>query len=228
MNILLVEDEIRVADFIQRGLNGEGWLVTHLPDGEQALQLLQDETFDLILLDIMLPGISGLDVCRKLRARNNNTPILMLTALDSIDERVTGLKLGADDYLVKPFEFDELIARLQALYRRKHGYDRQLDEPVLVFGDISHDLRTLETEVNGVIVELTKKERDILLMFMSNSNRVFSRERILSTVWSVNEDPMTNVVDVYIGRLRKKLRSKKTKIQTVRGTGYRFCLMSTR
>ncbi len=121
MNILLVEDEARVADFIQRGLKGEGWAVTHVPDGEQALDMLTSRTFDVMILDLMLPGVSGQDVCRKMRAQRDQTPVLMLTALDGMDERIKGLELGADDYLTKPFDFDELMARVKALRRRQNA-----------------------------------------------------------------------------------------------------------
>ncbi len=222
MNILLVEDESRVADFIQRGLKGEGWTVTHVPDGEQALEMLASETFDVMILDLMLPGISGQDVCRKMRARSNHTPVLMLTALDAADERVKGLEIGADDYLAKPFDFDEFTARIKALHRRQHAYAVTLDDPIICFGDIRFDKRALTVDVDGGVLNLTSKEREILRLLISNPEKALSRERILSTVWSVNEDPMTNVVDVYIGRLRKKLGACGAEIQTVRGIGYRI------
>jgi len=222
MNILLVEDETRVADFIRRGLKGEGWTVAHVPDGEQALELLASETFDVMVLDLMLPGISGQDVCRKLRARNNHTPVLMLTALDATDERVKGLEVGADDYLAKPFDFDELIARIKALHRRQNAYAPTLDDPVIRVGGIHFNRNAMSVEVNGQILDLTAKEREMLRLFISSPDKVLSRERIISTVWSVNEDPMTNVVDVYVGRLRKKLGACGAEIQTVRGIGYRI------
>ena len=139
MNILLVEDEARVADFIQRGLRGEGWTVTHASDGEQALNMLSTEAFDVLVLDLMLPGISGQDVCRKMRARRNHTPVLMLTALSAADERVSGLDAGADDYLAKPFDFDELMARIKALHRRRNAYAQSLEDPVIKLG--CHQLR---------------------------------------------------------------------------------------
>lgn len=222
MNILLVEDEMRVADFVVRGLKTEGWSVTHAPDGEIALDLLADDRFDVVLLDLMLPGISGQDVCRKMRARKNHTPVLMLTALDAVEERIGGLRIGADDYLAKPFDFDELIARITALHRRTHDYEGREEATILSCGDITFDREALTVAVAGQPVELTAKERDILNLLMSNPNKVFARERILSRVWSVNEDPMTNVVDVYIGRLRKKLGDDAGLIQTVRGSGYRI------
>lgn len=222
MNILLVEDEVRVADFIRRGLAAEGWGVTHVADGETALDLMSDAPFDAIILDLMLPGISGQDVCRKLRARANMTPVLMLSALDSTDERIAGLKLGADDYLPKPFDFDELVARLEALHRRSQRYAQMQDEELLECDGVTFDRRSLTVTIDGIPVDLSGKERDILLLLMSGKGRVFSRERILNAVWGVTADPLTNVVDVYVGRLRRKLRHHGTRIVTLRNVGYRF------
>jgi len=141
MNLLVVEDEHRVADFVTRGLRSEGWIVEHVDNGEGALDLLNTSDFDVVLLDLMLPDISGLEVCRKLRARGNFTPILMLTALDAIDERVSGLRLGADDYLTKPFDFDELIARVEALARRASDYQVQQSGFVCQHAFVVGDLR---------------------------------------------------------------------------------------
>ncbi|GFE48430.1 DNA-binding response regulator [Roseobacter cerasinus] len=222
MNILLIEDELRVADFIRRGLKAEGWAVEHASDGETALDILQDRDFDVILLDLMLPGISGQQVCQTMRARNNTTPVLMLTALDSADERVAGLRLGADDYLPKPFDFDELIARLQALHRRATGYASDADATLMRCEGLVYDCSAMVLTVDGVPVELSAKERDLIAVLMKSRNKALSRERILSAVWGTHEDPMTNVVDVYIGRLRKKLGPYGSLITTVRGAGYRF------
>ena len=222
MNVLLVEDEARVADFILRGLRAEGWTVTHAGDAETALELTLQERFDVILLDLMLPGLPGQDFCRKLRARRDLTPILMLSALDALDERVEGLKIGADDYMVKPFEFDELIARVEALARRSARFSGETAEPVLKAGCIALNLETLEAYVGERLVDLTAKEREILKLFLSKPGRVFSRERILNSVWNASEDPLTNIVDVYVGRLRRKLGCHGEKLQTVRGTGYRL------
>lgn len=223
MNVLVVEDEARVADFIQRGLRAEGWIVSVAPDGEAALTLTASGRFDVILLDLMLPGISGQEVCRRLRARNDSTPILMLTARDEVNDRVAGLQMGADDYLTKPFDFGELVARVQALVRRASGFQNTGAAPDrLELGPLSLDDRTLEVRCAGKLVELTRKEREILKLLLSNPGKVFSRERILSSVWKASEDPLTNVVDVYIGRLRKKLGPCSEPIQTVRGIGYRY------
>ncbi len=222
MNILLVEDEARVADFIRRGLSAEGWAVDHAPDGEDALELAATNTYDVILLDLMLPGIQGQDVCRKLRARKSKTPILMLTALDSPEERVEGLKIGADDYLPKPFDFDELIARIEALHRRANGYARDLSDTEIICGDLKFDRNSLQVSVAGQEIKLSKKERDLLLLFLTNTGRVLSRERILNSVWGMNEDPLTNVVDVYVGRLRRKIGAEGQRIVTLRNVGYRM------
>ena len=221
MNLLLVEDETRVADFILRGLRAEGWMVTHAAEAEMALELMDGHSFDVLVLDLMLPGLSGQDLCRKLRARGDHTPILMLSALDALDERVEGLRIGADDYLVKPFEFDELIARIEALARRSSRF-AEAPDTVMRVGAISLNLETLEASVDGDPLELTVKEREILKLFLSKPGRVLSRERILNTVWGASEDPLTNVVDVYVGRLRRKLGEHGNRLQTVRGAGYRL------
>ncbi|MEL7014154.1 MAG: response regulator transcription factor, partial [Pseudomonadota bacterium] len=175
-----------------------------------------------ILLDLMLPGIQGQDVCRKLRARKTMTPIMMLTALDSSEEKIEGLRLGADDYLPKPFDFDELVARIEALRRRATSYRETGDASVLHLGNVSYDRSSLQIYVEGKEVEFSKKERDLLALFMLNKGRVLSRERILNTVWGINEDPLTNVVDVYVGRIRRKIGEDGTRIATLRNVGYRM------
>ncbi len=222
MNVLLIEDEERVASFVRRGLAAEGWTVQHAPDGETGLELLAQGKADVIVLDLMLPGISGQDVCRKLRARRDVTPILMLSALDTAEERTCGLRIGADDYLPKPFDFDELIARIEALHRRATAFDGHADAEVVDCGRITFDRRAHVVRVDKAPLDLSAKEREVLLFFLSNPGRVLSRERILNAVWSVNEDPMTNVVDVYVGRLRKKLGEQGRRIATLRNVGYRF------
>ncbi|MEM9636999.1 MAG: response regulator transcription factor [Pseudomonadota bacterium] len=222
MNILLIEDELRVADFVRRGLKAEGWVVEHAGDGESGLEIMQDRDFDVIILDLMLPGMSGQQVCQKMRARLNKTPVLMLTALDSTDERIAGLRLGADDYLPKPFDFDELIARIEALHRRITGYASDANEGKLQHQGLVYDSAAMVLTVDDVIVDLSAKERELIAILMASKNKALSRERILNSVWGTHEDPMTNVVDVYIGRLRKKLGPYGGLITTVRGAGYRF------
>jgi len=224
MNILLVEDESRVSDFISRGLKIEGYSVTIATDGENGLVFLHNNVFDVVLLDLMLPGISGQDVCRKMRAKNDLTPVLILSALDEVDDRVSGLRLGADDYLAKPFDFDELIARIEALARRhkQYAYSQDTNLRQQSCGKITLDKESYDVTVNGESIDLTDKEREMLALFMKNTNKVMSRERILNSVWGANSDPLTNVVDVYIGRLRKKLQLSKEELKTIRSVGYRF------
>lgn len=219
MNLLLVEDEARVADFLRRGLKGEGWTVEHAPDGETALQSMEAGRFDVVLLDLMLPGISGQDVCRRLRARGDRTPVLMLTALDGTEAVVAGLRMGADDYLTKPFDFEELLARIEALHRR--GAKRTPDGGEADDG-IRFDAEGLRVFVDGAEVDLSVRERDVMVMFLANPDRALSRERILNAVWGVQEDPLTNVVDVYVGRLRRKIAPHGGRIVTLRGAGYRY------
>ena len=196
-----------MADFITRGLRAEGWIAEHAGSGEAALEILSQHEFDIVLLDLMLPGISGQDVCRKMRARGNHTPVLMLSALD---------------YLAKPFDFDELIARVEALRRRENDFKSSGDSEVLQYEALSLNTRSLVVTVDNKEIELTAKERDLLLLLMANRGKVFARERILNTVWGSQEDPLTNVIDVYIGRLRKKLGDSGKHIRTIRGLGYRF------
>lgn len=224
MNILLVEDERRVADFILRGLKAEGYTVILAPDGETAMKLIADDDFDLLVLDLMLPGVSGFDVCRQMRARNDFTPILMLSAMDRTNDRVSGLQLGADDYLVKPFDFDELLARIQALLRRsKRTLANDSDLHILQIGGLTFDMRSLKVTYLDESLALTEKERQILQLLLARPDRIHSRERIINAVWGSTEDPLTNIVDVYIARLRKKLGTAGKAIETIRGVGYRLC-----
>ncbi len=222
MNILLVEDEERVADFIARGLKGECWSVQHAKDGETAISYLKDGKYDVVILDLMLPGISGQDVCLKMRARHDYTPVLMLTALDSTEERVAGLRLGADDYLPKPFDFEELIVRIEALVRREQGFKSDVQSEYLTYEGICINTSSLVITVDDKEVDMTGLERDVLNFLMLNIGKVLARERILNVVWGDQKDPLTNVVDVYIGRLRKKLAPHGGLIKTVHGLGYRF------
>jgi len=225
MQILLVEDEKRIADFILRGLRAEGWSVFHAGDGEKACDMLTQDRFDAVILDLMLPGMSGFDVCSFIRGQKNSTPVLMLSALHQPDNKVNGLRTGADDYLTKPFNFDELIARIEALVRRAGTQaDNCPQNPVLQQGAIQLNTETLEVTSGGQPVMFTSRERHILKLFLSNPGRLFSRERILNSVWGANEDPMTNIIDVYIGRIRKKLGDAGKNLQTVRGEGYRLTI----
>lgn len=222
MNLLVVEDDLRVADFLARGLRAEGYLVTVARSGPEGLELGRSQPFDLILLDLMLPGLSGLEVCQELRARRVLTPILILTALDTTEDKIKGLRLGADDYLTKPFDVDELLARMEALIRRNRGFEP--DSRQLVVGDLVFDRETLTVRRGDRVIELTAKELALLELLMNSPGKVFSRERILNRVWGYAEDPLTNVVDVYIRRLRSKIDegSDTTLIKTLRGIGYKL------
>jgi DNA-binding response OmpR family regulator len=231
MNILIVEDDHRVADFLERGLRAEGYRVRVSRDGPTGLTSARDldaelKTLDqpgVILLDLMLPLMSGIEVCQTLRASGVMTPILMLTALGGVEDRISGLRMGADDYLVKPFDFEELLARIEALMRRSRDV-RAAPDRKLVVGDLSLDRATLRVASGEREIVLTARELALLELFMSAPGRVFSRERILSNVWGVDEDPLTNVVDVYIRRLRGKVDEgqRASRITTIRGLGYRL------
>lgn len=223
MNVLLVEDDARVADFIGRGMRSEGWQVSIAMDGETGLSMLNTERYDVVVLDRMLPGIGGIEVCRRIRARKDTTPILMLSALGDVEDRVSGLRFGADDYLAKPFDFNELLVRVQSLVRRTVGLfdDPEAGMTVLSAGPIRFNTASLEVHCGARLVSLTPIERDVLKLFLENPGRVLSRERILNKVWSVHKDPLTNIVDVYVRRLRQKLGEAGDLIETVRGAGYR-------
>lgn len=222
MKLLIVEDDARVADFLQRGLRAEGYTPTAVGSAEDALPLLRQGGFNLALFDVMLPGRSGMELCQQIRAECIPVPVLMLTAMGSVQERVAGLRCGADDYLTKPFAFDELIARVEALLRRPQQLV-QRDE-ALVVGVLEFDRTRMEVRRGGEPLALTAKELALLELLMSAPGRMFSRERILSNVWGVDTDPLTNVVDVYIRRLRTKLDvpGQPSWITTVRGMGYRL------
>ena len=221
MRILVIEDDDRIADFLNRALKAEGYSVTRLDNGNDAVSVVQNGDFNCILLDLMLPGASGLDVCQELRFRKVSIPIIMLTAMDGIEDIVHGLKMGADDYMTKPFDLDELLARIVTVCRRYQVEDEV--NSVHVIADVTLNTDTKTVTVDEQLVSLTAKELAILELLMSNPDKLFSRERILNNIWGTNVDPLTNVVDVYIGRLRKKLaKVDKPFIETVRGMGYRI------
>jgi DNA-binding response OmpR family regulator len=224
MRILIVEDETRIADFLDRGLRAEGNFCVIAHDGEEGLSLASEGDFDFILLDLMLPKMHGHEVCQQLRMNKVNTPLMILTAMDSIDDIVAGLRLGADDYMTKPFSFEELLARIESVKRRSSR--RQKENACLRVGPVVFDREALRVTVDDQDIHLTAKELAILELLMSNPGKLFSRERILSSVWGLNMDPLTNVVDVYIGKLRKKVdhQDGESLIETVRGLGYRLLL----
>jgi DNA-binding response OmpR family regulator len=220
MRVLVVEDSRRLAGIIKRGLLEEGYTVDNAYDGEEAEYMAESTPFDLIILDIMLPKKDGLAVCRDLRSKNLNTPILMLTAKDSVEDKVTGLDTGADDYLVKPFAFSELLARLRALLRREVLPKTQKYQ----VGDLSLDPQSREVWRNGSRLELTAKEYAIIEYFMRRPNAVVTRTMLGESVWDYEFDGLSNIIDVYVRRLRQKIdrEGQPSLIQTVRGAGYRL------
>ncbi len=218
MRILIVEDDRKVASFVARGLREEGWTADVAHDGEDGLLKAAVHPYDVIVLDVMLPERSGFEVVRELRSRDIATPVLMLTARDTSDDVVTGLDAGADDYLTKPFAFDELLARLRALLRR--GGRERMDR--LTYADLDMDLIRHRITRGGDPLDLTPLEFRLLEYFMRNAERVVRRTEVLEKVWDLSFDPMSNVVDVHVRRLRQKLRDgdRPHLIQTVRGVGY--------
>jgi len=222
MRILIIEDEIRIADFLQRGLRAEGHFPVVANDGEAGLALALEGDFDLVLLDLMLPGIHGRDICQQLRMNKINTPLIILSAMDSLDDVIAGLRMGADDYMTKPFSFEELLARIETVMRRSSEVVKE--EQSLAVGSLAFDRQSLRFTLGGKEIKMTAKELAIIELLMSHPGTLFSRERILSNVWGMNMDPLTNVVDVYIGKLRKKIDGDNpvSMIETVRGLGYRL------
>ena len=218
MRILVVEDDRKVASFLERGLREEGYAVDVARDGSEGRLKALVHDYDLLLLDVMLPGASGLEIVRQIRARERATPVLMLTARDSEEDVVLGLDAGADDYLTKPFGFDELLARVRALLRR--GGSARPDR--LIYGDLELDRVKHEASRAGVKLDLTPKEFRLLEFLMLNPERVVRRTELLEKVWDLTFDPMSNVVDVHVGHLRRKLRSSGARplLHTIRGVGY--------
>jgi DNA-binding response OmpR family regulator len=220
MRVLVVEDSRRLAGIVKRGLLEEGYAVDNAYDGEEAEYMAETTPFDMIILDIMLPKKDGLAVCRDLRAKNVNTPILMLTAKDSVEDKVAGLDCGADDYVVKPFAFSELLARIRALLRREVLPKVQKYQ----IGDLSLDPQSREVWRNGTQLELTAKEYAILEYFMRRPNAVVTRTMLGESVWDYEFDGLSNIIDVYVRRIRQKIdrEGQTSLIQTVRGAGYRL------
>ncbi|HET9078297.1 MAG TPA: response regulator transcription factor [Acidimicrobiales bacterium] len=220
MRALVVEDEARLAELLRRGLGREGYDVDVAPDGRSGLEQALRGGYDAVVLDAMLPGVDGFEFCRRLRDEECWTPVLMLTARDSVTDRIRGLDSGADDYLTKPFEFGELTARLRALVRRG-GMARALP---LEVGDLKLDPAALTVSRGGVHIELTAKELALLELLMRHAGDVLSRSRILDEVWDFASYPNSNVVDQYVGYLRRKVDKPfgRSDIETVRGVGYRL------
>ena len=219
MKVLLIEDDQRTASFIIKGLKQEGFVVDHASDGEEGLFMAQSGTYDAAIVDIMLPKMDGLTLIDKLRRKGASTPILVLSAKSSVDDRVRGLQIGGDDYLVKPFAFSELVARLQALIRRATS---PTEPTTLTVGDLKVDLIRRKVFRNGQEIELKPKEFVLLGYLMRNAGRIVSKTMIIEHVWGYNFDPQTNIVEACICRLRDKIDRpfKQKLIHTIRGVGY--------
>ena len=219
MRILVVEDDRKVASFIRQGLVEEGHTVETAADGDGALELLvEGEPYDLIVLDVMLPGRDGFAVLKSARQAGVHAPVIMLTARDSVADKVTGLDLGADDYLAKPFAFEELLARVRALFRRRS----ERRAPVLRLADLTLDPATRKVERAGRRIELTTREWALLEYFMRNTGRILTRSMLVQHVWGLDFDPESNIVDVYVGYLRRKIDGPQERklFHTIRGAGY--------
>jgi len=222
MRVLLVEDDERIVDFVQRGLKAEGYTVEVARNGLDAIALGSEGQFQVIILDLGLPDINGREVCERLRGTGVDTPILMLTARDTVQDKVTGLRSGADDYMTKPFSFEELLARIEALMRRGSEIKAEIRE--LRVADLSLNLDTHEVRRGETLIDLTPKEFALLECFMRMPGKVLSRTRILEQVWGYSADPLTNVVDVYIRQLRRKIDDdyEPKLFKTLRGFGYKM------
>jgi two-component system, OmpR family, response regulator len=220
MNLLYVEDETKIANFVRSGLKEQGFIVDYCDNGDDGYSYALEHEYDVIILDIMLPGKDGLAILKGLRQQGRNAPVILLTARNELDDRLAGLNLGADDYLSKPFFVEELVARIYAVLRRFSG-ERQ---NFLQVGDLNLDRITREVTCSGQTVELTAREFNLLEYLMRSPGRVFTRTQILEHVWGYDFNPNTNVVDVCIQRIRKKIESlaDQSLIESVRGVGYRF------
>jgi two-component system copper resistance phosphate regulon response regulator CusR len=218
MRVLLVEDDRRIASFVAKGLRENAYAVDIAGDGEEATYMASVNPYDLFVLDVNLPYKDGFEVCAELRNNGNSKPVLMLTARDAVDDRISGLDTGADDYLVKPFEFRELLARLRALSRRPN----EIRSPKITVADLEIDTQSQTVKRNGESIELTAKEFALLEFFALNQGRVIGREEISEHVWNDNFDPFSNLIEVYVKRLRDKLDDGRSTnlIQTRRGAGY--------
>ncbi|NOX34106.1 MAG: response regulator transcription factor [Deltaproteobacteria bacterium] len=219
MRILVIEDDLKIAEFIQKGLKSSGFAVDHADTGQKGLEMALDEPYDTMIVDIMLPELDGISLIRKIRGNNNNSPIIILSARDRVDDRVNGLQAGADDYLTKPFAFSELLARIQALIRRAGN----ITDPVnLSYADLEINILKRQVKRNNESIELQPLEFSLLEYLLRNRERVVSRTMIMEHVWDYNFDPMTNVVEARICRLRDKIDKgfEKKLIHTVRGAGY--------
>src|SRR5664279_4153100 len=217
VRILVVEDDLKIASFVAGGLRQHGFAVDIARDGDEALSLAETTPFDAAVVDVMLPRLDGLSLVRRLRAAHNVLPVLFLSARSSVDDRISGLQAGGDDYLTKPFAFSELLARVQALIRRA---SRSPEATRLVAGDLELDLATREVRSGGQLMELQPKEFTLLAFLLRHVGRPVTKTMILEHVWDYSFDPQTNVVDVLVHRLRAKVDPDHRRIETVRGVGY--------
>ncbi len=219
-HIMVIDDDEKITSLLRRSLAFEGYEVTTAADGAEGLRLLSQRDADLIVLDVMMPKLDGWEVCRRLREAGMDVPVLMLTAKDEVQDRVKGLDLGADDYLVKPFALEELMARIRALLRRRP--EQTEEDTILRFEDLTLDVGAHEAVRDGRRIELTAKEFDLLQLFMQNPRRVLSRDQIMEKIWGYDYSGESNVLEVYVAMLRQKLEEGGAKrlIQTVRGAGY--------
>ena len=221
MKLLLIEDDIESAKYLIKGLREQGYVVDHCPNGKDGLFMAASEKYDAMIIDRMVPEVDGITIIQTLRASGNQTPMIILTALDKVEERVKGLKSGADDYLAKPYSFTELLARLEAITRRKAG-EKAVTK--LTCGELEMDLLTREVKRAGKVIELQAREFALLEYLIRNHGTVVTRTMLLEHVWDYNFDPQTNVIDVHISRLRQKIDKgfEKSMIQPLRGAGYKL------
>ena len=216
MRILIVEDEIGILQFLQQGLEEEGYTIETAYDGEKALELLTNESFDLVLLDWMLPKLTGLEVCKAYRLQNKTTPVIFLTAKDTVQETIEGLQAGANDYIKKPFSFDELLERVKVHFRNSQ------ETPFLTLGPVAMDVSRHLVSINNIEITLTHREFDLLHYLIKNKGKVCTRSQIIADVWDIHFDYDTGVIDVFMNAIRKKLNFNKEEdyIKTIRGVGY--------
>ena len=216
MRILIVEDEVGILQFLQQGLEEEGYTIVTATDGEKALELLTNENFDLVLLDWMLPKLTGLEVCKAYRLQNKTSPIIFLTAKDTVQETIEGLQAGANDYIKKPFSFDELLERVKVHFRNSQ------ETPFLTLGPVAMDVSRHLVSINNIEITLTHREFDLLHYLIKNKGKVCTRSQIIADVWDIHFDYDTGVIDVFMNAIRKKLNFNKEEdyIKTIRGVGY--------
>lgn len=217
MKILIVEDEVKLTQALEFLFKKQKIDVEIANDGEEGIILAEKDIYDVLVLDIMLPYISGLEILKSIREKGIKTPVLMLTAKDTVDDRVFGLESGADDYLIKPFATKELIARVKALARRKNS---DFIGDSIKFNDIEYNPNSFELTVNDISSKIAKKEGDLLEMLIGRPGQVFTRDQIVDRLWGLDSDVLENNIEIYIHHLRKKLENSSTKIETIRGVGY--------